>query len=100
MFVKEVTKIILENGGVVISKEEGGFAPLTRFRLPLKDNGIEITLHDESDHAILYSVFMRFDKLKESLDMQYNTKHNFHTNGSVIDVVMDFETFLKNAIEK
>lgn len=98
-FVKEVEKIILEKGGVraeikIDDEYEGNIIKTFILpTIPAKNDVLTIRLYPESDHKIVYSVFMKYSNLQ---------KHNFHAiqhKGEDVIVVIDlFEEFLNDAI--
>ena len=98
-FVNEIEKILLKYGNL-LKKRECYNQFHKYFEIPLKNNRLEITLEQEEDQTLVYSVFMCFDVPRKDLGNPYSGKHNFHVIGDVKNAVERFKKFLNEAIKE
>ena len=85
-------------GGYIVADNIENYFPSKEFKLPLKNNNINIKLYNQKDHTYIYNVFMCFDSVKIGLGNQHSGKHNFHELGEINKVISDFKSFLNEAI--
>lgn len=101
-FIKEVEKIILQNGGNLV----GNPLPNTRkeFQIKREVNGskfvLTISLYPEEEHKNIYTVFARYDVPNKFLGNNWSGKHNFFSFQKDVDfAIQEFDFYLVKALD-
>jgi hypothetical protein len=87
---------VLCKGGIDIFNETNRNS---NYRIVGEKNSLELMFYENVGSEI-YCVFCRFEKPIPNMGNPYSGKHNFYAQSDLEDAIIEFKSFLREAVKK